>query len=100
MDELDSTHMNAPRLLLYFEGEDIKTAYLIVAKETVEIGGEGTSLLRCLSALLGSYYVFNISYPKVYNNFLVTLDVKLAGVPQLTNMPTLLATLFRKWRCA
>lgn len=69
-DDLNSTFINAPRLVVFLDGEVMKTAFLVIAGESLEIEAKSITVVKCLAVLLASYYVFNIEYPSAYKSFL------------------------------
>jgi len=94
----DSDKNIAPRLVTYFKGDEVSTAYVIAGKNISYELTETPSLVKCLTLLMATYYAFDIDFPPQYDSFLKVLDVKLFGCPAPKKTSTTLGSIFRAWK--
>jgi len=80
MDGLLETAVNEyPRLAIFYKKNEFFDAKVV--GDTCVIHTQADNLVYALLILLGSYYVFNLQYPAMYDQFLGLLQQVIIGVP-------------------
>lgn len=84
---LDTNIDDAPRAVIYTDGEDIATAYLVADAE-IKIEIPKATIEKVIAGLFASYYVWNRNFPKVYANILTYMSNEILKSP-ISNVTTL-----------
>jgi len=70
MEDIENFTTNkgdAPRVVIYIDGQDIMIAYLVDAEIKIQI--PQLTMEKFIAGLFTSYYVWNRTFPAAYVNF-------------------------------
>ena len=80
-DSMETIENEAPRCVIYTADNTISSAY-IVADNCVQMEIPKADVNRVLAGIIASYYVWNRSYPSVYQNQMQFFENQILDTPQ------------------
>ena len=86
VDEIEKRNIAAPYIIQ--AGPANARQYFLVAENIVYV--EVDDFLQAVAAVVGLYYVYNVVYPKQWNNCLLFMEKKLLGItsgPSINALP-------------
>lgn len=84
IDKLITNEGDAPRIVMYIDGQDIMIAYLIADAE-IKIQIPQPTIEKIIAGLFASYYVWNRNFPKAYVNVFNFINYELFKTPLPTS---------------
>lgn len=88
IDKLTTSEGDAPRVVMYTDGQDIMTAYLVADAE-IKIQIPQPTMEKIIAGLFASYYVWNRKFPAAYVNVLNFINYELLKSPLSTTSTTI-----------
>jgi len=88
IENLTTNEGDAPRVVMYIDGQDIKIAYLIADAE-IRIQILQPTMEKIIAGLFASYYVWNRTFPSAYANILNFMSYELLKSPLPTTSTTI-----------
>lgn len=88
INNLTTNEGDAPRVVMYTDGQDIIIAYLIADAE-IKIQIPQPTIEKIIAGLFASYYVWNRKFPAAYVNVLNFISYELLKSPLPTTTTTI-----------
>jgi len=88
IENLTTNESDAPRVVMYIDGQDIKIAYLVADAE-IRIQILQPTMEKIIAGLFASYYVWNRTFPAAYANILNFISYELLKSPLPTTSITI-----------